>query len=225
VLLEELLLEEILESLASVIGARGRGGSVPRGLRVGSRRGVLFDGHPKFVEGAIVLGILVGDAFFNRLRAFELRAGVEEAALLATMQLELTLRTFDIGIETRGEDSTAIRTAGARYSSDHARGARAELIGTARAAGWRLLFVRALALLTLLRIAVTAMTILTIHKRLRPPALTDCNGYNLDFARNGVPTWLVSNWIATLGRTALCLPEFACRVTYVREQEMGPLCF
>ncbi|HEV2194993.1 MAG TPA: antibiotic biosynthesis monooxygenase [Candidatus Acidoferrum sp.] len=53
------------------------------------------------------------------------------------------------------------------------------------------------------------MTVLTIHKRLRPPALTDCNGYNLDFARNGVPTWLVSNWIATLGRTALCLPEFA----------------
>ena len=31
----------------------------------------------------------------------------------------------------------------------------------------------------------------------------------LRFARNGVPTWLVSNWIATLGRTALCLPEFA----------------
>jgi hypothetical protein len=38
--------------------------------------------------------------------------------------------------------------------------------------------VRALALFTLLRIAVTAMTILAIHKRLRPPALTDCNGYN-----------------------------------------------
>jgi hypothetical protein len=52
------------------------------------------------------------------------------------------------------------------------------LIGAARAASGRLLFVRALALLTFLRIPVTTMTILAIHKRLRPPVLTDCNGYN-----------------------------------------------
>jgi len=178
--MEELLFEEILEGLAGVIGTWRRKSSGTRGLRVRSGRGVFFDGHAEFVELAIVLGVLGGNAFFNRLGTLELRAGVEEAALLATMQLELTFGTLAIGIETRGEDGAAVGTAGARNGSHHARGARAELIGAARATRGRLLFVRALALLTFLRIAVTAMTILAIHKRLRPPALTDCNGYNLN---------------------------------------------
>jgi len=173
----------------------------------------------------MVLGVLGGDALFNRLRAFELRASIEETALLAAVQLELALGTFAVGIKTRGEDGATIGAARAGDGSHHARCAGAELVGAARAARWRFFFVRALALLTFLRVAVTAMTILTIHKRLRPPALTDCNGYNLNLARNDVPTWLVSNWIATLGRTALCLPEFALQCDVVREQEMGPLCF
>src|SRR5215831_5027750 len=180
VLLEALLLEEVFESLAGVTGTRRSGCAGTGGLRVRCRRGVLFDGHPKFVELAMVLGVFGGDAFLNRLRAFELRAGVEEAALLATMQFELALGALAIGIETRGEDSAAIGTAGPGDRPHHPRGARPELVGAAGAAGWRFFFVRAIALLTLLRIAVTAMTILAIHKRLRPPVLTDCNGYNLD---------------------------------------------
>src|SRR5262249_36769009 len=131
-------------------------------------------------EFAVVARVLGRNAFLDRLRTLELRAGIEEAALFATMQFELALGTLAIGIKTGGEDSATVGTASPRDGSNHARGARAELIGAARAAGWRLLFVRALALLTFLRIAITAMTILAIHKCLRPPALTDCNGYNLE---------------------------------------------
>jgi len=176
--LAALLFEEVFEGLACVARARRRRRSGACGLRIRSGRGVFLDGHAKFVELAVVARVLGRDALANGLRALELRASVEEAALLAAMQFELALGTFAVGIETGGKDGAAIGTAGACNGSDHARGARAELIGAARAASRRLLFVRALALFTLLRIAVTAMTILAIHKRLRPPALTDCNGYN-----------------------------------------------
>jgi len=140
------------------------------------------------------------------------------------MQFELALRTFAVGIETGSEDGATIGTAGARDRSDHARGAGPELIGTARAAGRRLLVVRTLALLTLLRIAVTAMTILTIHKRLRPPALTDCNGYNLDLRTTVCQLGLYPFGLLHSAGPRYAYLNLLCRVTYVREQEMGPLC-
>ena len=68
-------------------------------LRVGRRRGVFFDGGAKFVEFAVVAGILGSDALGDGLRALELRGGVEEAALLATVELKTALGTFAIGIE------------------------------------------------------------------------------------------------------------------------------
>jgi len=173
-----LFLEEVFEGLAGVARARRRRSDGAGGLRVGSGRGVFLDGHAKFVEGAGVLGVFGGDARANWLRALELCAGIEKAALLAAVEFELALGTLAVRIETRGEDSAAIGTAGAGDGPDHARGARAELVGAARAARRRLLFVRALALLTFFGIAVAAMTILTIHKRLRPPALKGCSGYN-----------------------------------------------
>ena len=176
--LAALLFEEIFEGLAGVVRARGRRRSGACGLRVRSGRSVFLDGHAKLVELAVVPGILGRDALANGLRALELRAGIEEAALLAAMQFELALGTLAVGVETGGQDGAAIRTARARDGSDHAGSARAELVGAARTTRRRLLFVRAFALLTFLRIAVTAMTILAIHKRLRPPTLTDCNGYN-----------------------------------------------
>jgi hypothetical protein len=178
-----LLLEQVFEGLAGVAGARRRGRrrAGTCGLCIGSGRGVFLDGHAEFVERAIVLGVFGRDALFNRLRAFELRARIEKAALLAAMQFELALGALPVGIEAGSQDGAAIGTARASDGSDHARGARTELIGTTRTARRRLLFVRTLALLTFLRIAVTAMTILAIHKHLRPPALTDCNGYNLNF--------------------------------------------
>jgi len=101
----ELFLEEVFESLASIVGAwrgwRG-GGRYLRGLRIGSRGRVFFNGHAEFVELAVVLGVFGGDAFGDRLGALKLRAGIEEATLLATVKLELALGTPAVGVETSG---------------------------------------------------------------------------------------------------------------------------
>src|SRR5580704_15009970 len=99
-----LLLEEIFEGLAGVVmpgRSWGRGGGGL--LRVGRGSGVLFDGHAKFVELAIVLGVFVSDAFGDRLGALKLGAGIEEAALLAAVQVELALGAFAVGVEAGGE--------------------------------------------------------------------------------------------------------------------------
>ena len=80
-----LLLEQILKRLAGIVGAwRGKCGGLG-GLTVGSGRGVLFDGHPEFVECALIPRIFRRDAFRNWLGALKLRAGIEEPALLAAM--------------------------------------------------------------------------------------------------------------------------------------------
>jgi hypothetical protein len=219
-----LLFEEVFEGLARIIRARRWSRWSPGGLCVGSGCGVFLDGHAKFVELAMVLGVFGRDALFNRLRALELGAGVEEAALLATMQLKLALGAPAVGIKAGGEDSAAIGTAGTGNGSHHTRGAGTELIGAARAARWRLLFVRAFALLTFLRIAVTAMTILTIHKYLRPPVLTDCNGYNLDLYATVCQLGLYPTGLLHSAGLRYAFLNLLCRVAYVREQEMGPLC-
>jgi hypothetical protein len=39
--------------------------------------------------------------------------------------------------------------------------------------------VRPILLILLFRVAVTAVTVLSIHKNLRPPVSTDCHNYNL----------------------------------------------
>jgi hypothetical protein len=159
-------------------GAGGGSGARCRRLSIGSWRGVFFDGHAKFVEGAGVLGVFGRDAFRDRLGAFELRAGIEKAALLAAVQFELALGALAIGIKSRSEDGAAIGTSGARDGADHARSAGAELIGAARAASGRLAVVRFVLFFTFFRVAVTAVTVLSIHKYLRPPVSTDCHNYN-----------------------------------------------
>ena len=141
----QLLLEEILEGLARVVVTRrSAGAAAGRFLRVGRGRGVFFHRGAKFVEGAIVPDVLGSDAFGDRLRALELGAAVEEPALLAAVQLEIALGTFTVGIEAGGEDCTAVGTARAGYRANHARSARAELIGAARSALRRLAVVRPL---------------------------------------------------------------------------------
>jgi hypothetical protein len=77
-----------------------------------------------------------------------------------------------------GEDCAAVGAASAGYGADHARGARAELIGTwAALRGLAIVAVITIAGLffffVLLGIAVAAMAVLSIHKRLRPSVLTD----------------------------------------------------
>jgi len=190
VLHQKLLLEKIFEGLAGVGVARGpawRNGTWSGRLSVGRWSGVLFDGHAKFVEGAGVLGVLGGNAFLNGLSAFELRAGIEKAALLAAVEFELALGARAIGIEARRKDGAAIGAAGASDGTDHARRAWAELISAARAAGRRLAIVMGLVFFILFfRVAVTAVTVLSIHKRLRPPVSADCHNYNSCFRANAL---------------------------------------
>ena len=112
--------------MASVEWPRRRGfGRSLRGLRISGRRGVLFDGHAEFIESAGVPCVLGRYAFGNRLRALELRSRVEEPALFAAMKLEIAFGTLAIGIEAGRKDGSAIGTASAGDSADHARRARA----------------------------------------------------------------------------------------------------
>src|SRR6267143_4104019 len=161
-----LLLEKVLESLAGVVVARrGRRGGVSSLLCIGGGGGVFLDRCAKFVEGAVVLRILGCDALWDGLGAFKLRATVEEAALLATVQLESALGPLAVGVEAAGEHGAAIGAARAGHGADHARRSRAELIG-ARTALRRLAVMRACLLLLLFRVAITAVSILSIHKTL-----------------------------------------------------------
>ena len=162
-------------------GARRERGAGGGRLSIGGWRGIFFDGHAEFVKGAGVLGVLGRDAFRDGLSAFELRAGIEKAALFAAVQFELALGTRAIGIEPRSEDGAAIGTARAGDGADHAGRAGAELVGTARATSGRLAVVRLVLLFLLFRVAVTAVTVLSIHKRLRPSVSTDCHNYNSCF--------------------------------------------
>src|SRR5260370_20129874 len=165
----DLLVEEVLEGLAGVVVARrGRRGGVSSLLRVGGGRGVFFHGGTKFVEGAVVLGVLGRDALWDRLRALKLRGAVEVEALFATVQLESAFGTLAVGVKATGEHCAAIGAAGTGHGADHARRSRAELVG-ARTALRRLAVMRAFLFVLLFRVAITAVTILSIHKRLRTP--------------------------------------------------------
>ena len=81
---------------------RGSRSSDLGGLRVRSGRGVFFDGHAELIELAIVLGIFGSNPFGDGLSALELGARIEEAALLATVQLKLALGTLAVGVEAGG---------------------------------------------------------------------------------------------------------------------------
>src|SRR5579864_4474022 len=224
--MRELFLEEILESLAGIIGARrarSGGGRYLRGLCVGSRRGVFFDGHAEFVELAVVLGVLGSDALGDGLSALELGAGVEEAALLATVKLELALGTLAVGVEAGGKNCAAVGTAAAGDRADHARSARPELIGP-RTALRRLALVL-FSLFAFFCVAVTAMTILAIHKRLRPDAMPDFDCDCLDFRadahsnRGMYPTGLLHS-----AHSAIVTQRIRTGLA-TSKQEMGHLCF
>ncbi len=167
-----LLFEEVLEGLAGIIGARRRGsGGYLGGLGVGGGGGVFFDGHAEFVEFAGVFGVFGSDAFGDGLGALELGAGIEEPALFATVKLKLALGALAVGVEAGGEYRAAIGTSAAGDRADHAWGTRAELIGA-----WttlRRLAVVLLSFFAFFRVAIAAMTVLSIHKRLRPDAKPD----------------------------------------------------
>jgi hypothetical protein len=47
--------------------------------------------------------------------------------------------------------------------------------------------VRFILLVFFFRVAIPAVTVLSIHKRLRPPVSTDCHSYNLTLRRCAQP--------------------------------------
>ena len=225
-LIHKLFLEKILEGLAGIIStrwrSRGSGGHLS-GLGIGSGSGVLFDGHAKLVKLAVVLCVLGSDSFRNGLRALELGAGIEETTLFATVKLELALGTLAVGVEASGEDRAAVRTAAARDGADHAWRAGPKLIG-ARTALWRLAFVF-LFFVAFFRVAVAAMTVLSIHKRLRPDAMPDCDYDCLDFRAD-------AHFDLGMYQTGLLHSAHSAIVTQrirtglaTSKQEMGHLCF
>lgn len=213
--------------MAGVVGARWCGSSRGcdlRGLRVGRRRSVFFDGHAKFVKLAVVLGVLRRDAFGNGLRALELRAGIEKAALLTAMKLELALGTLAVGIKTCGQNGAAVGAAAARDGADHARSARAELI-RARTALRGLAIVPFFPLFAFFRVSITAVTVLSIHTNLRPGTTPDYNGNQLDFHKHAhskrgmYPTGLLHS-----AHSAIDTQKFRTGLA-TSKQEMGQLCF
>jgi len=158
-----LFLEKVLERLPRVVvaGRRWCSGAVAF-LRVRRRCGVLLHGGTKFVKGAVILRVLGGDAIRHGLGALKLRAAIEKAALFATVQLERAFGALPLGVKTAGEDGAAIGAACACDGANHARGARAELIGTR--AALRRLAVVAVFLVLLFRVTIAAVTVLSIHK-------------------------------------------------------------
>ena len=153
--------------MAGVGGARWgwrrtRGGGR---LGVGSRGGVLFNGHAEFVEGAIVFCVFGGDALGDGLGAFELDAGIEEAALLAGVKFELAFGACAIGVEAGGQDRAAICAAATGDGADHSWRARPELVGATRAARRRLaaIMMNFRFFFVFFRVAITAVAVLSIH--------------------------------------------------------------
>src|SRR5260370_24152778 len=224
----QLLFEEVFEGLTGGRVAHGCGrGRGTRGCRLSIRRwrGVFFNGHAEFVEGAGVLGILGGDAFLDGLGALELRAGIEETALFAAVQFGLALGARAVGIESRGEDGAAVGTARAGNSADHARSARAELIGAAGPACRRLAVVRLVFFLVFFRVTITAAAVLSIHKRRRPPVSTDC--YNSNSCSVAVVlaslAYIQSDCYTRPDRAIIALGLLAEK-RMSGEQEMGHLC-
>jgi hypothetical protein len=175
----DLLLEEIFKCLPSIQGAAGSrsfGGDLS-GLHVRGRSCVFFYGCAELVKGAVIPHVFWRNPRRNRLCALELRSRIEKPALFAAMQLKTAFRTFAHGIEACNQDGTAIRTTRPGYRADHAGRSRSEMIRRASRPALRRfpLPVPFFSFFLLLGIPIAAVTVLAIHKRLRPSVATDCN--------------------------------------------------
>jgi hypothetical protein len=173
-----------LAGIHGTAGVRGFDGNLGR-LHVGGRRGVLFHGGAKFIELAIVLGVFRSNTGLDRLSTFKLHATIEEAALLATVELEITLGTFSLWIKTGNQDGATIGATRASDGANHTGSAGAEMIGSPAGPALGRLAIRLIPLLLLVLlfgVAIAAVTVLAIHKCLRATVLTDCNYtiYNLN---------------------------------------------
>jgi hypothetical protein len=112
------------------------------------------------------------------LRALELRARIKEPALFAAMQFGAAPWTLPGGVKSRDEHRAAVRATRSRYRTHHPGRARPEMIGgSSWAALWwfTILSVSFFVLFLFFGITIAAVTVLAIHKRLRPSVSTDCN--------------------------------------------------
>src|SRR5580700_2050499 len=164
----KLLLEEILEGLARVVGTP-RSGSNRGSYSVVHQGRIFFDGHAEFEKRAIVFRVFFGDALGDRLRAFKLLAGIEVNALFAAVQLGVATRTLTIRIEARHQHRAATGTARPHHGSHHAGGSRAHhfLLGAGLALGTRVA-VGAVSSVPFLvfgvAVAVAPLLILPVHR-------------------------------------------------------------
>ena len=159
--------EEVFEGLAGVGGTRWRWRRSCGCRRLGVRSGgsIFFNGHAEFVEGAIIFCVLGSDALGDGLRAFELDAGIEEAALFAGVEFELAFWAGAVGVEAGGQDRAAVCAAAAGDGAHHSWRAWAELIGAARAARRRFaaIMMNFRFFFVFFRVAITAVAVLAIH--------------------------------------------------------------
>ena len=174
-----LLLEQILERLPRIerpCGRRSFGGYLG-GLHVRSGSRILLNRRSELVKCAVVLRVLRRNPRWYRLCALELSPAIEIAALLTTMQFEIAFRTLPVGIEASHQYCAAVRASRPSHGADHPRRARAKVIRGApwSALRWLAVSVLLLVFFLLFGLTIAAVTVLAIHKRLRPSVATDCN--------------------------------------------------
>jgi hypothetical protein len=192
-----------------------------RRLRIRGGSGVFFHGRAKFIKLAGVFGVFGRDALRNGLYAFKLSRRVKKAALFAAVKFELTFGASTARIKARGENSAAICAPCPGDGSNHARRARAELIGAAGTAGGRVFVPRLIFFFVFFRVAIAAVAILTIHKNLRPHSLADCHNNNLEFGAEAQQFLVLypKGLLHSAGPNNDSL-ELMNRITQVREREM-----
>ena len=222
-----LLLKQIFERLAGIhrpAVARSFRGNLG-GLQIRGGRRILFYGGPELIERAIVLSILGRNSRRDRLCAFKLRAGIEKTALLATVQFEIALRTLPVRVESGDQHRTTIRATRSRDRPHHAWRTWTQMI---RRSAWSALrrFAFSISLLVLFLffgITIAAVTVLAIHKRLRPSAAPDCNcKLNHDWANTCLFPEMYP--IGTLRPAHQSSPLKLFWNAALREQKMGHLC-
>ena len=173
----KLLLEEVFKRLAGIqrpaIGRRLHRNL--RRLHIRRWRRVFLHRHSELVKSTIVLRVFRRNPRRNRLSALELRTRIEKPALLATVQLKPALRAFPVGVKSRNQHRPAIRTARPRDGSHHPWRPRSKMVRSSPRPALRRLAIRSFFLFVLFRVAIAAVAVLAIHKRLRPSASTDCH--------------------------------------------------
>ena len=223
-----LLLEQILERLPRIQRARrsGRLGGGLRRLHVRSRCRIFLHRRTEFIKRAVVLCILRRYPCRYRLRALKLCARVEIAALLAAMQLKIALWAFSAWIEPGHQHRAAIRAARPCYRPHHSRCPRPQMIrGSSRSALRRLAIpVSFFVFFLLFGITIAAVTVLAIHKRLRPSVAPDCNFIFplVWFTTRLFPSCIQSDCYKRPAHQSSPLKLFWNAA--LREQKMGHLC-